>query len=67
MMGRTPTRQRRRKALVSVILQLEKICDAEKEYWDNIQIIPQNGERYEAAEQAFTCMEEALGLLYRAY
>jgi hypothetical protein len=61
------TRQRRRKALVSVILQLEEICDAEKEYWDNIPINMQNGERYEAAEQAYNAMEEALGLLHHVY
>ena len=61
------TRQKRRKALVSLIIQLEQICDAEKEYWDNIPIIPQNGEVYQAAEQAVTTMEEALGLLHHAY
>jgi adenine specific DNA methylase Mod len=61
------TRQKRRKALGSVILLLEEICDAEKEYWDNIPINLQNGERYEAAEQAYTAMEEALGLLHQAY
>jgi len=61
------TRQKRRKALVSLILQLEEICDAEKQYWDNIPINLQNGERYEAAEQAYTAMEEALSLLYQAY
>jgi len=61
------TRQRRQKALVSVIVQLEKICDAEKDYWDNIPINLQNGERYEAAEQAYTAMEEALSLLHQAY
>jgi hypothetical protein len=61
------TRQRRRKALVSVIAQLEEICYAEKDYCDNIPINLQNGERYEAAQQAFTAMEEALSLLYQAY
>ena len=61
------TRQRRRKALASLILQLEEICDAEKQYWDNIPINMQNGERYEAAEHAYTAMEEALSLLYQAY
>jgi hypothetical protein len=61
------TRQRRRKELVSVIIRLEEICDAEKEYWDNIPINMQNGERYQAAEQAYNAMEEALGLLHQAY
>lgn len=61
------TRQRRRKPLGLVILQLEEICDAEKQYWDNIPINLQNGERYEMAEQAYTAMEEALALLYQAY
>jgi hypothetical protein len=61
------TRQRRRKALVSLIVQLEEICDAEKQYLDNIPINLQNGDRYEAAEQAYTALEEALALLYQAY
>jgi hypothetical protein len=61
------TRQRRRKALVSVITQLEEIFYAEKQYWDNIPINLQNAPAYEAAEQAATAMEEALGLLYQAY
>ena len=61
------TRQRRRKALVSIIVQLEEICDAEKRYWENIPINLQNGERYEAAEQAYVAMEEALSLLHQAY
>ena len=61
------TRQRRRKALISVIMQLEAICDAETQYWHNIPINLQNGERYEAAEQAATAMEEAVALLYQAY
>jgi hypothetical protein len=61
------TRQKRRKALVEVITQLEEICYAEKDYWDNIPINLQNGERYEAAEQAYSAMEEALALLYQAY
>jgi len=61
------TRQRRRKALVSVITQLEEIFYAEKQYLDNIPINLQNAPAYEAAEQAATAMEEALGLLYQAY
>jgi hypothetical protein len=61
------TRQRRRKALVSLIAQLEEICGAEKQYWDNIPINLQNGPAYEAAEQAVSAMEEALELLYHAY
>ena len=61
------TRQRRRKALFSLIAQLEEIRDAEKEYWDNIPINLQNGPAYEAAEQAVTAIEEAYELLYHAY
>jgi len=61
------TRQRRRRALVSIITQLEEIFYAEKQYWDNIPINLQNAPAYEAAEQAATAMEEALELLYQAY
>ena len=61
------TRQLRRKALLSIIAQLDKICDAEKLYLDNIPINLQSGPAYEAAEQAVSLMEEALGLLDQAY
>lgn len=61
------TRGRRRKALVSVIAQLENICDAETQYWRSIPTNLQNGDAYEAAEQAANAMEEALGLLHNAY
>ena len=61
------TRPKRRKALVDVITQLEEIYYAEKDYWDNIPINMQNGERYLAAEQAATAMEEAIAALYHAY
>jgi len=61
------TRQKRRKALISLIIQLEEIWDAEKQYWHNIPINLQNGQAYEDAEQAVTAMEEALELLHQAY
>ena len=61
------TRQRRRKALYSLITQLEGILDAEQDYWWNIPINMQNGERYAAAEQAVSAMEEALDTLHQAY
>jgi len=61
------TRPRRRKTLISIIAQLEKICDAEKHYWDNIPTNLQSGPAFEAAEQTVSAMEEALALLDQAY
>jgi hypothetical protein len=61
------TRKRRRKAVFSVIAQLEEIRDAEKECWDNIPINLQNGDAYEAAGQACSALDEALESLYHAY
>jgi len=61
------TRKRRRKALFLAIAQLEEIRDAEKQYWDNIPINLQNGPAYQAAEQAYTALEEAVEILYQAY
>ena len=61
------TRQKRRKATRSVIMQLEAIADAELEYKNNIPINLQNSQRYEAAEEAASALEEALGILHNAY
>ena len=61
------TRPLRRKSLISIIAQLENICEAEKQYLDNIPTNLQSGSAYEAAEQAVSAMEEALELLYQAY
>jgi hypothetical protein len=61
------TRQQRRKATFAVIQQLEAIADAEQEYMDNIPINLQNSQRYEAAEQAASALEEALGILHNAF
>lgn len=61
------TRQKRRKATVSVILQVEAIADAEQLYMENIPINLQNSERYELAEQAVSALEEALEILHNVY
>ena len=61
------TRQQRRKAIVGVILRVEAIADAEQEYMYNIPINLQNSERYEAAEQAVSALEEALSILHNVY
>jgi rRNA maturation protein Rpf1 len=61
------TRQKRRKAVLAVILQVEAVADAEQEYMENIPINLQNSERYEAAEQAVSALEEALCILHNIY
>jgi len=61
------TRQRRCKALFGLIEQLEEILEREQNYWRNIPINLQNGERYEAAEHTATALEEALDILHNAY
>ena len=61
------TRQHRRKAIFTVIGQLEAILDAELDYRDNIPIKPQNANMYSAASQAVSALENALQSLYEAY
>lgn len=61
------TRQKRRKALLAVIRQLEAIADAEQDYMNNIPVNLQNSQRYEAAEQAASALEEALDILHNVY
>jgi len=61
------TRQQRRRALSKAILLLEAIADAEQDYKDNIPINLQNSQRYEAAEQAASALEEALDILHNTY
>jgi rRNA maturation protein Rpf1 len=61
------TRQKRRKTVLAVILQVEAIADAEQEYMENIPISLQNSQRYEAAEQAVATLEETLCILHNIY
>jgi len=61
------TRRERRRALDKAILLLEAIADAEADYKDNIPINLQNSQRYEAAEQAVSTLEEALNILYNTF
>ena len=61
------TRQHRRKAVDSLISQLEPILDAELEYKYNIPINLQNASLYEAAEQAASALEDALNSLYQVF
>ena len=61
------TRQKRRKALYSIVAQLEEIMQAEQTYWRNIPINLQNGEAYEAAEHAVSTLEDSISSLYEVY
>jgi len=61
------TRQRRRKALYSLIGQLEEILDAEQNYWCNIPINLQNRQAYESARHAVSSLDAALSSLHQAY
>jgi len=61
------TRQQRRKTLNKAIMLLEAIADAEQDYKDNIPINLQNSQRYEAAEQAVSMLEESLNILYNTF
>ena len=61
------TRQKRRKAIVAAIKQVEAIADAEEQYFETIPINLQNSQRYEAAEQAVSSLEEALESLHNVY
>jgi hypothetical protein len=63
----TTTRQHRRKAIKSMVKELEEIMDAEQRYMDNIPENLQSSRTYEAAEQTVQALEEALGILTEAY
>ena len=60
-------RQRRRKALDALIMQLETLADAEYDYFHSIPATPSNGNRYLEAEQTVSALENALASLYNAY
>lgn len=60
-------RGNRRKALATIITQLEMIKDAEEQYKENMPENLKNSSRYDSAEQATMIMEEAIGLLGEVY
>jgi hypothetical protein len=61
------TRPLRRKAMRRLIEQVSDILDAEQQYMDNIPDNLQGSRFYEAAEQAVSCLEEAVNSLSEAY
>jgi len=61
------TRPLRRKALYTMIDQLNAVMDAEQVYLDNIPENLHNSRFYEAAECSISALEEALGILSEAY
>jgi len=65
--GAYSTRQQRRKALNSVIAQIQEIMDAEQNYMDNIPENLQNSVSHDAAEQTVSALDEALSVLNEAY
>ena len=65
--GPYATRQKRRKALKSLVDQLEALMGAEQSYLENIPENLQSSCRYEDAEQTVSALEEALEILGEAY
>lgn len=61
------TRPLRRKALSSLVSQLNSILDAERRYLDNIPDNLQNSRFYDAATATCSSLEEALSSLDEAY
>jgi hypothetical protein len=61
------TRQLRRKALKTLVQQLESIMGAEQRYMENIPENLQNSRMYESAEQSVSALEEALCILAEVY
>ena len=64
---KSQTRNQRRMAVQTLILQLETIVDAEYDYLCSIPINPQNGDKYSEAERTFKVLENAISLLHQAY
>lgn len=61
------TRQRRRKSLASLIVQIEAVLEGERTYLENIPQNLQGSRLYEAAELTVSALEEALCILSEAY
>ena len=61
------TRPQRRKALYSIVCQLDAIMDAEQCYLDNIPENLQSSRFYVAAEHSISTIDEAVNILNEAY
>jgi hypothetical protein len=61
------TRQLRRKALKTIIAQLQQIMEAEQTYLDNMPHNLQNSRLSDAAQQTVSDLDEALVFLNEAY
>jgi hypothetical protein len=61
------TRGRRRKAVRSLISQLEMVCNEEYSYKERIPENLQNGAAFTNAEQSIELIEQAIDLLYEAF
>ena len=60
-------KRKRRKAVKSIILRLEAIMEAERQYAERIPENLKNGEAYEVAEETVSALENAIGYLNEAY
>jgi hypothetical protein len=61
------TRPQRRKTLALLILHIEAVMEAETDYMEAIPDNLRSSVRYDAAEQAVSALEEALGNLMDVY
>lgn len=61
------TKRQRRAAVRSIIGQLERICDNEESYLENIPENLQGGINFENADQCVSLLTEALEILESAY
>ena len=65
--GQYETRQKRRRALVSLIRECEAIMEAERRYVDRMPENLEGSPMHEAAESTVDALEEALELLKSAF
>ena len=62
-----PTRRNRRNRASAMIMQMERIRDAEQGYYENFPENLRASAPYEPSEEGISAMEEAIGLLEAIY
>ena len=61
------TRRNRRKRVSAIIMQMERIRDAEQGYYENFPENLRTSAPYESSEESISVMDEVIGLLEAIY
>ena len=61
------TRRNRRNRVSAIIMQMERIRDAEQSYYENFPENLRTSAPYESSEESISVMEEVIGLLEAIY